>query len=65
MKIDGTIKKYKAKLVAQGFGQKAGIDFLMPIRVILALTSIYKHIVHQIDLKTAFLHGDLEEEIYI
>ena len=74
MRTDGTIEKYKARLVVQGFGQKGGIDFfdtyspvahISTIRVILALASIYKLYVHQMDVKTAFLHGDLDEEIYM
>ena len=74
MRIDGSVEKYKARLVAQGFGQKAGIDFfdtyspvvhITTIRVLLALASIHKLFIHQMDVKTAFLHGDLDEEIYM
>ena len=74
MKTDGTIEKYKARLVVQGFGQKAGIDFfdtyslvarISTIRVLLALASIHNLFIHQMDVKTTFLHGDLEEEIYM
>ena len=74
MKIDGFIEKYKARLVVQGFDQKAGIDFfdtyspvahISTIRVLLALASIHKLIIYQMDVKTAFLHRDLEEKIYM
>ena len=68
------MKRYKAQLVAQGFGQKFGFDFfdtyspiahISTIRVFLALTSIHKLLIHQMDVKTTFLHGDLKEEIYM
>jgi hypothetical protein len=61
-------------LAAKGFTQKVNIDYLIhllsitriaSIRALFALTSIHKHFVHQMDVKTAFLNGDLEEEIYI
>ena len=74
MRTDGIIKKFKARLVAQGFGQKADINFfdtyspqahITTIRVLLTLASIYKLIVYQMDVKTVFLYRDLEEEIYM
>ena len=74
MRTDGIIKKFKTRLVAQGFGQKAGINFfdtyspeahITTIRVLLTLASIYKLIVYQMDVKTVFLYRDLEEEIYM
>ncbi|CAM8968501.1 unnamed protein product [Rhodiola kirilowii] len=74
MKVDGTIEKFKARLVIQGFRQKFGLDYfdtyapvarISTIRLLIALASIHKLIVHQMDVKTAFLNGDLEEEIYM
>ncbi|XP_071728357.1 uncharacterized mitochondrial protein AtMg00820-like [Rutidosis leptorrhynchoides] len=74
MKVDGTIDKYKARLVIQGFRQKEGIDFfdtyapvarISTIRLLLALAAIHNLVIHQMDLKTAFLNGDLDEEIYM
>ncbi|CAM8965253.1 unnamed protein product [Rhodiola kirilowii] len=74
MKVDGTIDKFKARLVIQGFRQKFGLDYfhtyapvarISTIRLLIALASIHNFLVHQMDVKTAFLNGDLEEEIYM
>ncbi|GJV58943.1 zinc finger, CCHC-type containing protein [Tanacetum coccineum] len=74
MKVDGTIDKFKARLVIQGFRQKEGIDYfntyapvarITTIRLLLALAAIHNLVIHQMDVKTAFLNGDLEEEVYM
>ncbi|CAH9095404.1 unnamed protein product [Cuscuta europaea] len=74
LKPDGTIDKYKARLVAKGYKQKEGIDFfdtyapiarMTTIRMLIALASVYGLKIHQMDVKTTFIHGDLEEEIYM
>jgi ATP-binding cassette subfamily B (MDR/TAP) protein 1 len=66
--------RYKARLVVKGFSQKKGIDFeeifspvvkMSSIRVVLGLAASLNLEVEQLDVKTAFLHGDLEEEIYM
>src|SRR5436190_5070006 len=71
---DGTVDKYKVRLVSKGFTQQKGIDFfdtyspvarISSIRVLLALASIYNMFIHQMDVKIAFLNGDLDEEIYM
>lgn len=71
---DGSIQTFKARLVAKGFKQKQGIDYfdtyapvarLTSIRVLMAIASIHHLYVHQMDVKTAFLNGDLDEEIYM
>nr|GEV61343.1 hypothetical protein [Tanacetum cinerariifolium] len=74
MKVDGTVDKFKARLVIQGFRQKEGIDYfdtyasvarITIIRLLLALAAIHNLVIHQIDVKTTFLNGDLEEEVYM
>jgi ATP-binding cassette subfamily B (MDR/TAP) protein 1 len=66
--------RYKAKLVMKGFGQKKGIDFkeifspmvkMSSIRFVLGLVASLNLEVEQIDVKIAFLHGDLDKEIYM
>lgn len=71
---DGRKKRYKDRLVVKGFAQKKAIDFdeifspvakMTSIRTILSIVAIeYLHL-EQLDVKIAFLHGDLEEEIYM
>ncbi|GKB21568.1 zinc finger, CCHC-type containing protein, partial [Tanacetum coccineum] len=74
MKVDRTIDKFKAQLVIQGFRQKEGIDYfdiyapvarITTIRLLLALAAIHNLLIHQMDVKTAFLNGVLEEEVYM
>ena len=71
---NGEIARFKARLVAKGFEQIAGIDFdqtfspvarMASLRLVLALSAIYRFEVHQMDVDTAFLNADLEEEVYI
>ncbi|GKE24035.1 zinc finger, CCHC-type containing protein [Tanacetum coccineum] len=74
LKVDGTIEKFKARLVIQGFKQKSWIDYfdtyapvahISTIRLLIAMTSIHNLIIHQMDVKTTFFNGELEEEVYM
>ncbi|GJW44405.1 zinc finger, CCHC-type containing protein [Tanacetum coccineum] len=74
MKVSGTIDKFKALLVIQCFKQKEGINYfdtyapvacITTIRLLLALDAIRNIVIHQMDVKTAFLNGDLDEEVYM
>ncbi|MBY3556005.1 hypothetical protein HGI15_21915, partial [Modestobacter lapidis] len=71
---EGKIGKYKARLVAKGYAQIEGVDYaeifspvakLTSIRTVLSAAAAYDLEIEQMDVKTAFLHGDLEEEIYM
>ncbi|KAF3638365.1 putative phosphoserine aminotransferase, chloroplastic-like [Capsicum annuum] len=74
IKTDRTIDKYKARLVVKGFKQKKGLDYfdtyspvtrIMLIRMLIALAAVYDLEIYQMNLKTAFLNGELEEQIYM
>ncbi|KAJ3531725.1 hypothetical protein NM688_g7534 [Phlebia brevispora] len=70
----GKIEKYKARLCAKGYTQVQGLDYnetfapvvkFDSIRVLLAIAAKYNLEIHQMDVKSAFLNADLEEEIYM
>ncbi|MCO5560344.1 hypothetical protein L7F22_013956 [Adiantum nelumboides] len=68
IKQDGTIDRYKARLVAKGYAQQKGIDYdetfaptsrASTVRSLVAIAAHHNWKVHQLDIKTAFLNGDL------
>ena len=74
MKPDGSIDKFKTRLFAKSFKEKADLDFfdtfspvtrITSIRLLIAIATIFDLKNHQMDVKIVFLNGDLEEEIYI
>jgi hypothetical protein len=74
MNASGNVERYKARLGAKSFTQKEGIDYhetFSPVskndsfRIIIELIAHFDLELHQMDVKTSFLNGDLEEEVYM
>jgi hypothetical protein len=74
MNSDGSMNKYKARLVVKGYAQMFGVDFsetfapvakMDTIRMLLAFAAQKGWTLHQMDVKSAFLNGYLEEEIFV
>ena len=74
IKADGTLERYKVRLVAKGYTHSYGIDYLenfapmakmTTIRILISLAATFGWKLQQLDVKNDFLHGDLEEEVFI
>ena len=74
MKADGLIDKYKVRLVVKGYRQNERFDYfdtyspmtrITSIRLLIAIATLYNLEIHQMDVKTTLLNGELDEEIYM
>ena len=74
LNADGTFSKFRSRVVARGDEQEEGVDFLetyshvvrtATVRMILHITVVERWDIKQLDVKNAFLHGDLSEAVYM
>jgi len=72
--VDGSVQRNKARLVAKGYSQQPGVDFhetfapvarLDTVRALISLVAQNGWLLYQLDVKSAFLNGELKEEVYV
>ncbi len=72
--VDGSMSRYKARLIAKGYAQTYGIDYeetyspiakMITVKVIITMATAKRWSLHQMDVENVFLHGDLHEEVYM
>ena len=72
--MDGNVQTYKARLIAKGYRQRHGVDYdetfspvamIKSIRIMLTIAAYFDYEIWQMDVKTAFLNGNLLEDVYM